>query len=258
LVEKPLEITLERIDRLIAACRQAGVSLGCIFQSRYKEGVRHTLEALQAGRLGRLTLADAYVKWYRPPSYYAPGGWRGTWALDGGGALMNQSIHTIDLLQHLVGPVARIYARTGTLVHAIQTEDTAVAVLTYANGALGVVEGTTTAYPGLPARVELHGDHGTIVLTEGQVTRWDIEGASDEEKARAMGITPGATGAADPVAIGHEGHRRQIADIVDAIQAGRPPLVDGAEGRKAVEIIRAIYRSAQTDRPVDLPLVEEC
>ncbi len=256
LVEKPLEVTLDRVDRIIEACRQAGVLLGCVFQSRYKEGIRHAREALAAGRLGRLTLADAYVKWYRPASYYAQGGWRGTWVLDGGGALMNQSIHTVDLLQYLAGPVASVYARAATLVHAIEAEDTAVAVLSFANGALGVIEGTTTAYPGSPARIELHGDRGTIVLTEGQVTRWDVDGATDEERARVMGGAPGGTGAADPLAIGHEGHRRQIADMVDAILTGRPPLVDGAEGRKAVEIIRAIYWSAQTDRPVALPLVE--
>jgi len=256
LVEKPLEITLARVDRIIEVCRQAGVLLGCVFQSRFKEGVRRTREALTAGRLGRLTLADAYVKWYRPASYYAQGGWRGTWALDGGGALMNQSIHTVDLLQYLAGPVVSVYARVSTLVHAIEAEDTAVAVLSFANGALGVIEGTTTAYPGLPARIELHGDRGTIVLTEGQVTRWDVDGATDEERAQVMGGTLEGTGAADPLAIGHEGHRRQIADMVDAILTGRPPLIDGAEGRKAVEIIRAIYRSAQTDRPVALPLVE--
>ena len=169
---------------------------------------------------------------------------------------MNQSIHTVDLLQYLAGPVANVYARVSTLVHTIEAEDTAVAVLSFANGALGVIEGTTTAYPGLPARIELHGDRGTIVLTEGQVTRWDVEGATDEERAQVMGGTLEGTGAADPLAIGHEGHRRQIADMVDAILTGRPPLIDGAEGRKAVEIIRAIYRSAQVDRPVALPLVE--
>ncbi|MCS7220884.1 MAG: Gfo/Idh/MocA family oxidoreductase [Anaerolineae bacterium] len=256
LVEKPLEVTLDRADRIIEACRQAGVLLGCVFQSRLKEGVRYAREALAAGRLGRLTLADAYVKWYRPASYYMQGGWRGTWALDGGGALMNQSIHTVDLLQYLAGPVASVYARAATLVHAIEAEDTAVAVLSFANGALGVIEGTTTAYPGSPARIELHGDRGTIVLTEGQVTRWDVDGATGEERTRVMVEALGGTGAADPLAIGYEGHRRQIADMVDAILTGRPPLIDGAEGRKAVEIIRAIYRSAQIGQPVTLPLIE--
>ncbi len=257
LVEKPLEITLARVDQIINACRQAGVFLGCIFQNRYKPGVRYAREALQAGRLGRLTLADAYVKWHRPASYYEQVGWRGTWALDGGGALMNQSIHTVDLLQYLVGPVSRVYAHTGTLVHDIEAEDTAVAILAYENGAMGVIEGTTTAYPGSPARVELHGDQGTIVLTEGRVTRWDLADATEEERAKVMGEGFGGSGAADPTAIGHEGHRLQIADMVEAIQEGRPPMIDGAEGRKAVEIIRAIYRAAQSDQPVDLPLTED-
>ncbi|HEY65130.1 MAG TPA: Gfo/Idh/MocA family oxidoreductase [Caldilineae bacterium] len=257
LVEKPLEITLRRVDQIIEACREAGVLLGCIFQSRYKEGVRYAREALQAGRLGRVTLADAYVKWHRPASYYEQGGWRGTWALDGGGALMNQSIHTVDLLQYLAGPVVRVFARTDTLVHNIETEDTAVAILSYANGAMGVIEGTTTAYPGSPARVELHGDKGTIVLTEGQVTCWDLADATDEEREKVMRVSMGGTGASDPTAIGHEGHRRQIADMVEAIKTGRPPMIDGAEGRKAVEIIRAIYRSAKTGQAVDLPFVDD-
>ena len=257
LVEKPLEITLGRVDQIIDACRQAGVLLGCIFQNRYKPGVRYAREALQAGRLGRLTLADAYVKWHRPASYYEQVGWRGTWSLDGGGALMNQSIHTVDLLRYLGGPVSRVYAHTGTLVHDIEAEDTAVAILVYENGAMGVIEGATTAYPGSPARVELHGDRGTIVLTEGQVTRWDLADATEEERAKVMGEGFGGSGAADPTAIGHEGHRLQIADMVEAIRSGRPPGIDGAEGRKAVEIIRAIYRAAESGQPIELPLRED-
>ncbi|MCD6290272.1 MAG: Gfo/Idh/MocA family oxidoreductase, partial [Anaerolineae bacterium] len=188
---------------------------------------------------------------------YQKGGWRGTWAIDGGGALMNQSIHTIDLLQYLAGPVDWVFARTGTLVHNIETEDTAVAVLSYANGAMGIIEGTTTAYPGYPARVELHGSKGTIVLTEGQVTTWDLEDATDEERERVMQATTSGTGAADPVAIGYEGHRRQIADMVEAIKTGRQPQVDGREARKAVEIIRAIYHSARLSQPVKLPFTDD-
>ncbi|GAB4565493.1 MAG: Gfo/Idh/MocA family oxidoreductase [Anaerolineae bacterium] len=257
LVEKPLEITLGRVDRMIQACREAGVLLGAIFQNRFKEGVRYAREAIRQGRLGRLVLADAYVKWYRPDSYYAQGGWRGTWELDGGGALMNQSIHTVDLLQYLMGDVSRVFAQTGTLAHDIETEDVAVALLSFANGAMGVIEGTTAAWPGMPARVEVHGDRGTIVLTEGQVTTWDLQDASDEERATVMGAAVGGSGAADPMAIGHEGHRRQIASMVKAILEGQPLEVDGAEGRKAVEIIRGIYRSAQLQQPISLPLAED-
>jgi predicted dehydrogenase len=254
LVEKPLEITLERADAIIDAAQQAGVVLACVFPLRFAAGVGHAKAALEAGRLGRLTLADVYVKWFRPQSYYDRA-WRGTWESDGGGALMNQAIHNIDLVQWLAGPVASVFGQTATLAHAMQTEDTASAVLTFANGALGVIQGATSAWPGDPARVELHGDQGTIVLEEGRIVVWKLaDGTAEEESAMLSLEQVSGSGAADPMAIGFEKHRRQIVDMIEAIRTGRPPAIPGAEARAAVEIVRAIYRSAASGSLVKLPL----
>jgi UDP-N-acetyl-2-amino-2-deoxyglucuronate dehydrogenase len=255
LVEKPIEITLSRIDAMLDAVEKAGVVLACVFPFRFAAGVQPVREALAAGRLGRLTLADAYVKWHRPQSYY-DGSWRGTLALDGGGALMNQSIHTIDLLQWLAGPVANVFGRTATLAHTMEAEDTASAVLTFANGALGVIQGATSAWPGDPSRIELHGDRGTIALEDGRIVVWKLADAAPGEEERMLNLeASGGSGAADPMAIGYERHRRQIVDLIEAIRTGRPPAILGAEARRSVEIIRAIYRSAASGQPVDLPLV---
>lgn len=251
-VEKPIDVTLERADRIIQAASQAGVKLTCIFPSRFTAGVHKVKEALAQGRLGRLALADAYVKWYRPQAYYQ-GSWRGTLALDGGGALMNQSIHTIDLLQWLAGPVETVFGRTATLAHTIEAEDTASAVLTFRTGALGVIQGATSCWPGDPARLELHGDRGTIILEEGRIAAWKLAEAEpgEEEKMLALEQRLGS-GSADPLGISYELHRRQLADLVEAIKEDRPPVIAGAEARKAVEIILAIYRSAKIEAPVKL------
>jgi UDP-N-acetyl-2-amino-2-deoxyglucuronate dehydrogenase len=253
-VEKPIDVTLERADRIIGATQQAGVQITCLFPSRFREGVHQARQAIEQGRLGRLTLADAYVKWYRTQAYY-DGTWRGTWNLDGGGALMNQSIHTIDLLQWLAGPVATVFGRTATLAHRMETEDTASAVLEFQNGAMGVIQGATSCWPGDRARLDLHGDRGTITLEEGRIVTWKLADAAADEEQRMLNLEGVlGTGSSDPTAIGHEMHRRQLADLVDAIRQHRRPAIEGAEGRKALEIILAIYRSAQTNRSVSLPL----
>lgn len=258
--EKPLEVTLERADRIIRACRDAGRHLGVIFPARFQPAARAAKDAVESGRLGRLTLGSAHVAWHRTDAYYAAAPWRGTWALDGGGALINQSIHWIDLLQWLAGPVAAVCGYTDTLTHPrIEAEDVGVAILRFASGALGTIEGTTTAYPGLPARVQLHGDRGTIVLEEKRITVWKLADAPPDEEARmlAVGTDTAATGAADPMAIGAEGHRVQLAEITDALLSGRAPAVDGREGRKAVALMRAIYDSAQRGHEVAVDRGEE-
>ncbi|CAN5780803.1 Gfo/Idh/MocA family oxidoreductase [soil metagenome] len=254
LIEKPIDITLARVDSIIDAAQRAKVVLACVFPRRFSSGVHKAKAALDAGRLGRLTLADVYVNWYRPQAYYA-GSWRGTWALDGGGALMNQAIHNIDLLQWLVGPVASVIGRTATLAHEMETEDTATAVLTFQNGALGLIQGATSSWPGDPARVELHGDRGTIVIEEGKIVVWKLADAVPGEEEAMLNLEETqSSGAADPTAIGFEMHRRQIVDLIEAIREHRPPMIEGAEARKSVEIIRAIYRSAAENRSVTLPL----
>lgn len=254
LVEKPLDITLPRVDQIIEAAQRANVVLACVFPLRFAQGGHKAKAALEAGRLGRLTLADVYVKWFRPQKYY-DGGWRGTWKLDGGGALMNQAIHNIDLLQWLVGPVASVIGRTTTLAHSMETEDTGCAVLTFQNGALGVIQGATSCWPGDRARVELRGDRGTIVLEEGRIAVWKLADATPEEEAAMLTLEQQqGSGAADPTAIGYEMHRRQIVDLIEAIQTGRPPAIQGAEARRSVEIIYAIYRSTTIGRSISLPL----
>jgi UDP-N-acetyl-2-amino-2-deoxyglucuronate dehydrogenase len=259
-VEKPLEITLERCDRIIEACDQNGVKLCTIFPSRFGDANRALKAAVEAGRFGGLTLAETTCKWWRPQSYYDEGGWKGTQALDGGGALMNQAIHNVDLLQWLMGPVTQISGFTATLAHQrIEVEDTAVACLRFASGALGVIQAATSAYPGLPKTIAIHGDRGSAVIEQDDVLRWDFdpETAEDRQIKEQFAQKVGASGgASNPAAISHQGHARQLADFVEAIQGGRPPQVDGREGRKAVEIILGIYRSAATGRVVELPLRE--
>lgn len=258
MVEKPLEITVARCDQLIAAAEARGVLLGGIFHSRFFEVPRLIKEAVEADRLGGVALADAQVKWFRSQDYYDSGAWRGTWKLDGGGALMNQSIHAVDLLQWFMGPVLEVTGRIATLAHQrIEVEDTAVATLRFANGALGVIEGTTCAYPGSPKRLELLGPKGSIIMEEDSLTVWNFVDSTPEDMAirhKHLGKNAASGGAADPSSVGHLGHQLELADFADAIRNRRPPFIDGREARKAVEIIEAIYRSAREGKSVALPL----
>lgn len=254
-VEKPLEITLSKCDGIIRAARENKVKLAVIFPSRFKDGAKRLREAIRKGRFGRIALADAYVKWYRTQEYYDSGAWRGTWLLDGGGALMNQSIHTIDLLQWFMGDIESVIAYVKAITHKIEAEDTACAILKFRNGSLGVIEGSTSCYPGFDARIAVHGENGTVILDDGKLKEWNFKEPepSDREIKEKGDIV--SSGASDPVAsLGHEFHRRQIAETVDAILNNREPLVNGEEGRKAVEIILAIYESSRKKGEVKLPL----
>jgi predicted dehydrogenase len=256
-VEKPLEITLSRCDAIIDACDKAGVRLCTIFPSRFTAANIRLKEAITLGRFGRLTLGDTHVKWWRTQQYYDSGGWRGTWELDGGGALMNQAIHNVDLLYWLMGEVETITALSATLAHArIEVEDTAVAALRFKNGALGVIEAATSAYPGLLKRIEIHGDRGSARVEQDDITLWDFQEKvpSDNEVYAAMaGQSEFKAGASDPRGITHIGHRDQLIDFIEAIDHRRGAAVDGREGRKSVEIIRAIYRSASDGAQVRFP-----
>ena len=256
-VEKPLEITLSRCDAIIDACRQNNVQLCTIFPSRFSPVSRALKAAIDAGRFGKLTLADAYTKWWRTQEYYDSGGWRGTWDLDGGGAYMNQAIHSVDLLYSFMGEVAEVTGSTATLAHErIEVEDVGVATLRFKNGALGVMEATTAAYPGMLKKIEIHGTRGTVVIEEDSVLTWEFDEMTDKDeqfKAEHAASTSGG-GASDPTAISFVGHQRQLQDFIQSIQTGSRPLVDGEEGRKSVEIILAIYQASWTGRRVDLPL----
>ncbi|MFN4259206.1 MAG: Gfo/Idh/MocA family protein [Gemmataceae bacterium] len=255
-VEKPLEITLERCDRIIEACAKNRVQLCTIFPSRFGDANMELKKAVAAKRFGRLTLGETTCKWWRSQAYYDEGGWKGTKALDGGGALMNQAIHNIDLLLWMMGPATHITGFTATLAHErIEVEDTAVACLRFANGALGVIQATTSVHPGLPKTIAVHGDRGTVVIEQEDVLRWDFEPATAEDQAiqQRFAQKVGASGgSSNPAAISHVGHARQLADFVRAIESNGQPLVDGREGRRAVEVILAIYQSAASGRVVEL------
>jgi predicted dehydrogenase len=255
-VEKPLEITTERCDRINDACDKHGVKLCTIFPSRFSDANMALKAAVDAGRFGRLTLGETTCKWWRSQAYYDEGGWKGTKALDGGGALMNQAIHNVDLLCWLMGTVTHISGLTATLAHErIEVEDTAVACLRFKNGALGVIQATTSVHPGLPKTVAIHGDRGTVVIEQDDVLRWDFSPETDADRAikeRFAQKTGASGGSSNPAAISHVGHARQLADFVRAIETNSAPLVDGREGRKAVEVIQAIYRSAETGRTIEL------
>ncbi len=251
IVEKPLEITLERVDAMIAAHAAAGTRLGGILNTRHTPAARLMKRAAEAGRFGRLTFASAIGPWWRDQAYYDDSAWKGTWALDGGGALMNQGIHTIDLLQWLVGsPVASVSGRIATLAHPrVEVEDTGAAVLSFENGALGQIACTTSMWPGHFRFLTLAGDAGTASLADGGLLFWKFreEDAGDDEIRAELLALPGAgVGAADPAAgVNADGHRAVFRDFLDAIHNGGPLAIDGAECRKAVAIIRAVYESAE-------------
>ena len=248
LIEKPLDITTARIDALAQEVERAKITLGVIFQDRLKPDVVEMKRRLDAGELGTPLVATAEVKWSRPPEYYSASRWRGTWALDGGGALMNQGIHTVDLLLWLCGPVARVYGRTSTACHDIEVEDTAVALLEFASGALGTLTATTCAYPGRPRRIEIVGSKGTAVL-EG-----DLLSGQDGQVGRVGQVRQVGQDArqASPVVSDVSAHQAVFEDFIRACATGTPPNCGGDEGRRSVQLIEAIYQSSRLARPVDV------
>ena len=235
--------------------------LSTIFPSRFHTSSATLKKAIDKGRFGRLTLGDAYVKWFRTQAYYDSGQWRGTWALDGGGALMNQAIHSVDLLTWLMGPVAEISAATATLAHKrIEVEDVATASLRFENGALGVIEATTAAFPGWLKKIEIHGSHGSACLEEEDIKTWQFAKMTAADKKILADLshqTSTGGGASDQSAIGHAAHAHQFKDVIKAIKKGTTPAIDGHEGRRSVEIILAIYKAAETGKRIRLPLARD-
>jgi predicted dehydrogenase len=248
LVEKPVDITVERVDALIAAADRARVKVGVFFQDRLKPDLVRVKGLVDSGALGAPVLASGRVKWYRPPEYYRESRWRGTWALDGGGALMNQAIHTVDVLQWLMGPVARVSARTAARLHRIEVEDTAVAVLEFASGALGVIEATTSVYPGYPRRVEVTGTEGTAIVDGDTLVALDLRNAPPSE-TKAGGPTISSS---SPVVADASAHQRIVEDFIAAIRGNREPVCSAREGRQSVAIVQAVYASARDGRQIDL------
>jgi UDP-N-acetyl-2-amino-2-deoxyglucuronate dehydrogenase len=251
IVEKPLEVTLERVDQLTAAAKEHGVTLASVLNRRFTPAMDAFKKATDEGRFGRLTSASCYVKWFRDQAYYDSAEWRGTWALDGGGVLMNQAIHAIDSLIHLAGPVAAVQANCACLAHdGIEVEDSAVAIVEFANGARGVIEGSTCTWSrdGHPVRVQLAGTGGSVFLADESFEVWDFKDPQPQDTAIRASLmkngTPGL-GANIPSAIGFEQHQRNFEEIVDAIREGREPATSAKGARRSIEVILAIYESAR-------------
>ncbi len=248
ITEKPMAITLDQADAMISASKEYKRKLACIFQRRTQNVFKKIKEVVSQGAIGKLILGDAYMKYFRSQAYYDSGDWRGTLALDGGGALMNQGIHCIDLMQWIMGEVGSVFAYTRTLARRIEVEDTAVSVLEYKNGAIGVIEGTTSVVPGFDHRLEFHGVDGSILVDGEKIARWEVPGV---ELKLEHDLTVGST-ASDPRAVGYIGHMLLIQDMIDAIKNNRDPLIPGEEGKKALKIILAIYKSSRERREIYL------
>jgi UDP-N-acetyl-2-amino-2-deoxyglucuronate dehydrogenase len=253
LIEKPLEITVDGADAIVRAVERAGVKLSVCFQDRENPRLGMVKRWIDAGFLGTPLLVSARVKWYRPPEYYAQSRWRGTWTLDGGGALMNQGIHTVDLLLWWLGDIARVSARARTQLHKIEVEDTVVATLEFANGAIGTIEATTAAYPGYPRRVEVTGTNGTVAIEQDRVVTCDLREAHEEVRSALESQDGDANASASSAIVSDaRGHQRVLEDLLDAIAVGRRPKCDAHEGRRSVAVVEAIYESSRTGRPVEV------
>lgn len=252
-VEKPLAIQLEDAQAVVRAQRETGVKICVVSQLRFAPDVQALHQAVEYGTFGRLILGSLSMRYYRSKEYYENGGWRGCWATDGGGALMNQGIHGLDLLCYLCGPVARVNAVAKTLHHNIEVEDTLCATLEFENGALGVLEVTTAVQPGHARRIEISGTEGSAVLTEDAISLWESRQPRPETKGRWR-----MDSANDPAAVDASGHRRQLENLIAAIEGREKLLVDAAQGRNTVAAILAIYESAKSGKTVTLVKRGDC
>lgn len=256
LCEKPIEVTIEKTAELIEACNKNNVILSPVAQLRYGETVQVVKKAIADGRFGTPVLASASVRWYRTPEYYLNGQWRGTWQFDGGGALMNQGIHTLDLLLYFNGDVSEITARSANVLHkSIEVEDTVAALFTFKNGSVGYIEASTACAPGFPRRIELSGTKGSVILEDDKIIRWQFIDEQPEDEdircryASGEGLQGGSS---DPRAITCEGHRRQINDLVNAIRGNALLSIPACDGERAVKVICSIYESAKSGKTVKL------
>jgi UDP-N-acetyl-2-amino-2-deoxyglucuronate dehydrogenase len=247
LTEKPLDISTKNADALIAAADKADVKLAVIFQDRLKPNIQRLKRWLDRGLLGKILLVDARVKWYRPPDYYSTSKWRGTFALDGGGALINQAIHTADLLLYLLGDVTRVQSRTATVLHKIEAEDTAVATLELASGAIGTLLATTAAYPGYPRRIEITGTEGTVILEQDRIITADFRNPPDDLAAISIGDSNQSASSA--VVTDFSGHQAILEDFLHAIANNTQPICNGREGRRSLALVEKIYSVARQLQP---------
>lgn len=244
LTEKPIDISVERADALITETKKAGVKLGVFFQDRCKPDILRVKHAVDSGKLGRPILADARVKWYRPPDYYAKSRWRGTWALDGGGALINQAVHTLDLMAWIFGEVASVQGASKTALHDIEAEDTLTALLQFANGALGVLQATTSVFPGYPRRLELTGSEGTFIIEQDRLLAADLKNPTDD--LREGSTADSNPSSSSPVVSDARGHQAVLEDFLLAVRTGAEPRCDGKEGRRSLALVQAIYAACKS------------
>jgi predicted dehydrogenase len=255
LCEKPLEVSLEAVDRILAAAQRGGGTLAGVFQMRLQRAARTLKAAVEAGRFGRLTSCSAYIKWWRSDEYYTSSSWKGTYRLDGGGALINQGIHAVDLLQWIAGLPEEVSAFSARLSHTmIEAEDTVAAVLRYGHGGLGVIEASTSTWPGSDVRIEIAGDRGFATLINDRLDRWEFAETLPEDETVRRELSQGTlkVGSGDPRGMGWEGHQMLVADLAQSLIKGRPPMIPGAEARRAVQLVVAVYESARTGKTVRL------
>lgn len=253
LIEKPIEVTLNRTDQLIEACHESGVVLNVIFQNRFSPDYIKIKNAVKEGHFGRLIMGNAHINWYRSPEYYSKSDWKGTIQYDGGGAVINQGIHTIDLLLDIMGEATSVFAKVKTALHPIEGEDLGAALVSFKGRAIGNITASTALFPGLPERLEIFGTKGSAVLEAGKLIHWEIK---DEEKQGIIALQSTDTGSSDPMAIGHALHKAQWQDFLNAIDSGSCGEVDGIVARRSVELIRGIYKSSETCKEITFPIID--
>ncbi len=251
LIDKPMAISLKEADEIIREAERKGVKLGVILQSRFDPTIKKVKEAVDDGIFGRLILGEAVVEWFRDKEYYENSAWRGRWSTEGGGVLINQAIHTIDLLLWIMGSPKYLWAQMDTFAHRIEVEDLAAAIIRFENGAIGIIQGSTAIHPGLPTRLEIHGTRGTAIIEGESLKRWSIIGGEDMVSEAGK---EGLKSWAKPELVPATNHAALIKDFAEAILENRKPAVDGVEGRKSLEVIMAIYKSGRANNIASFPL----
>ncbi|MDA0196811.1 MAG: Gfo/Idh/MocA family oxidoreductase [Bacteroidetes bacterium] len=248
ITEKPLEVTVARCKEMIEACEKAGVTLSCIFQNRYASDYLKLEEAVKSGKLGKLLLGNAYIKWFRDQAYYDSADWRGTKRGDGGAVVINQGIHTIDLLMNIMGTAKSVFGNIRTLTHDIEGEDLATANIEFESGALGTIEASTSIYDAFPEKLEIHGVDGSVVMEAGKIVYWNNRTDGELEIEENLE----KSGAKDPMGIDYSRHKTQLNNIFNSILSGGAPAVTGVEARKTIELIEGVYKSAESGEKVFL------
>ncbi len=248
-VQKPISTNLETARKMIETAEKAGVVLGVVSQHRFDDSTVFVKKAIEAGRLGRILQADAYVKWWRSAEYYSRP-IKGSWKVEGGGAMINQAVHQVDVLQYLAGGVAEVFGYWQLAArHKIESEDVICSLLKYQNGATGVIQASTAIWPGYSERIELHGTRGSCTFTGDKLTAWDVENDEGEPAPVEKEVMSGSS---DPMAIPLTPFERQFLDFGNAVKTKSKPLVSGEEGYKALAIVLGIYESCRSGQPVKL------